>query len=494
MIYLTKSIFVTTEGQDVNMSLEFGFSRWDKIAAVNNITEDTKKLGVKYLKLDASKNSEDKILARKAWQELSSKYWDILFTIVDAQTESMPEELVFDEQEQLFINYGYICDSLTPIKKMPPDILKKRAIPDIFQYQMFSDYIAECWAAIRGKYPPAAACGHTLEEKEKLLFDKLSVETETVTNEMRRLIRFGSLKAAEVEGLIADLTKYLMAAMKVNMRVKEYREAQEAVKQQMSQDRFRFSEAERVMEIQLSIVQNNEHEEPVGIPEIDEFLYSYENMKILARKIIYVQQESIKLQRQIERVAKTCAQFSDQMLRKELKNMITKKREYMVVPAKLARTDTSPLANGSDMAPLTIDVISERVCEYSTMDMDMFKVPRIRMYGIPKIVLVPGQGWGTYDWGDHSIIIPAIPVNDIDKAITYALASFRWDSDEDRVVKNGYENNIKENRGKSIIELSNSFYKDYFIYLTKEKKGYRVLPRETSKALSVIFAPRKEDI
>ena len=473
------------------MSIDFRFSRWSNKTSVTNIIEDTKKIAEKYLKLVNSKSSEDRVLARKSWQELSSKYWDILFTLVDAQTESMPDQLEFDDEEKLFINYGYICDSVTPIKKMNPDMLKKRAIPSIFQYQLFSDYIAECWAMLRGNKPSPAACGFSLEEKEKILFNELQIIIGETVKEMKQLIRFGSLQASEIDGLAADLIKYLMTATKVNMRIKEYREAPDAVRQQMSQERFRYTEAERIMETQLSIVQKNE-EEPVGIPEIDEFLSHHDKVKNLARVIIYVQQEPLKLQRQIERISKACSQFSDQMLRKELKNMITKKREYMVVPAKLARTDTSPLASGSEMEPLTIDVISKLMNEYSSLDMDMFKVPRIRMYGIPKVVLIPGQGWGSYDWGDNSIIIPAFPINDVGKTITYALASFRWDSDEDRSIKNGFENNIKENRGKSIIDLSNSFYKDYFIYLTKEKKGYRVLPRETSKAFAVIFAPRKE--
>jgi hypothetical protein len=294
------------------MSLEFGFARWANVAAIKDITEETKKIAEKYLRLENSKSSEDKVLARKAWQELSSKYWDILFAIVDAQTESMPEELIFDEQEQLFINYGYICDEITPLKKMSPDMLKKRAIPDIFQYQLFSDYIAECWAMIRGKYPPTVACGYSLAEKEKLLTDKLQASMEETIKEMKRLIRLGSLQTSEIDDLAEDLTKYLMMAMKVNMRIKEYREAPDAVRQQMSQDRFRYAEAERIMEIQLSIVQKSEHEEPVGIPEIDEFLSHHESLKTLAKKIIYVQQEPLKYQRQIERVAKVCSQFTDQ--------------------------------------------------------------------------------------------------------------------------------------------------------------------------------------
>ncbi len=95
------------------------------------------------------------------------------------------------------------------------------------------------------------------------------------------------------------------------------------------------------------------------------------------------------------------------------------------------------------------------------------------MYGIPRVIVVPGQGYGTYDWSDHTMLLPAFPLNNLpEKAAAYALGTFRWDSDEDRVIKNSYEL-IKENRGKSILDLSSSFYRDYFLWLTKEKKGYR---------------------
>lgn len=474
------------------MAFEFGFSRWANSAEVNNAVADTAKLGERYLKQANSTNSSDKMLARKTWQELSSKYWDILFTIVDAQTESMPSELVFDEQEQFFINYGFINDDLTPLKKKSPEILKKKSVPDIFQYMMFSDYIAECWAMIRALPLPKVACGYSFEEKVNALMQQLQAKIAIEMKELKRLLRFGSLQSSEIDALVTDLVKFFMPAMKVQMRVKEYRESPDAVKQAMNQDRFRYTEAERVMFLQLSIAQKNE-EEPIGIPECEEFLLLHDEAKNIVKKIIYVQAEPAKQQRMMDRTAKECSQFSDQMMRKELKARIAKKREYMVVPAKLARCDTSPLATPSDMEPMTMDVLSEKILEFSSFDMDMFVVPRVRMYGVPKVILIPGQGWGSYDWGDNSIIIPALPVNDVNKTITYSLASFRWDSDEDRVIKNGYENNIKENRGKSIMELCTSFYKDYFIYLTKEKKGYRVLPRETSKAFVTIFAPRKEE-
>ena len=114
------------------------------------------------------------------------------------------------------------------------------------------------------------------------------------------------------------------------------------------------------------------------------------------------------------------------------------------------------------------------------------------MYGVPRIILIPGQGLGTYDWLDHSLLLPAFPSVSAEKSLSYALGTFRWDSDEDRHLKNPYEH-IRENRSKSILDMAASFYKDYFLWMTKEKKGYRILPRETHKAFLQMFATREEE-
>jgi hypothetical protein len=126
-----------------------------------------------------------------------------------------------------------------------------------------------------------------------------------------------------------------------------------------------------------------------------------------------------------------------------------------------------------------------------SMDIDMFAVPRVRMYGVPRVIFIPGQGWGTYDWLDHTILLPVFPVTSTEKSLAYGAGTFRWDSDEDRILKNTYEN-IKANRGKSILEMAASFYKDYFLWMTKEKEGYRILPRDTHKTFIQMFAPRKQ--
>ena len=108
------------------------------------------------------------------------------------------------------------------------------------------------------------------------------------------------------------------------------------------------------------------------------------------------------------------------------------------------------------------------------------------MYGIPRVILVPGQGLGVYDWEDNSLVIPVFPVTSDIKDFCFALAGFRWDNDEDRTLKDTYAL-LKANKGKGIRAMQESFNNDYFLWISKERKGYRVLPREVTKWFKVIF-------
>jgi hypothetical protein len=473
------------------MAGKIKFQRWEN-AEIDKITEEAGKIADKYRGYASSGKNEDKALARKAWQQLSDKYWDLLFALVDAQTEPFPAELTFDEEERLFIDFGFLHDEITPRHKDfdAGTFLGSRTVSGIFQYQSFSDFIAECWGMITDQARPAPLCGSSVETRLKEMDAQLEGLEKERDGEFRRIVsRGGGMPEADVNGLCEDLNRYLISAAKVTLRTKEYREAGDERKQLMSQERFRYGEAERVLDLQVSIAQKGE-EDPLGLPEAEMFQALHESTKILARKIVYVQQEEEKSLRRAKKISSACAQFSQQMMRKELKNMLTKKKEYMAVPAKIARCEQSLLCP-QDAPPMKCAAASALMEKLANMDIDMFAVPRVRMYGVPRVIFVPGQGWGTYDWLDHTILLPAFPVTSVEKSLAYGVGTFRWDSDEDRVLKNTYEN-IKDNRGKSILEMAASFYKDYFLWMTKEKEGYRILPRDTHKTFVQMFAPRKQ--
>ncbi|GHS98615.1 hypothetical protein AGMMS50276_20740 [Synergistales bacterium] len=475
------------------MSDKIEFERWKDVPEITKLSEEMYKLGLKYQQYVSSGKKDDKPLARKTWQQLSDKYWDLLYEVVDAQTESFPASLTFDKQERLFIDFGFLSDTLTPRNKKfdVEKALNSKAAPGVFQYESFSDFIAECWVAITNQPLTPPVIGVSIPDRINGMTAQLKALQETRNAAFRTIVsRDKNIAGPELDSLCESLCENLVTATKVILRTKEFREAKEEYKQELSQARFRYTEAERVLDIQISIAQKDEMD-PLGLPEVEEFEALHNSTRVLARKIVYTLQEEEKLLRRNKRIATECSQFSQKMMRTELRNMITKKKEYMAVPAKVARCEQSLLCP-MDSEPMLYETASKLMERYGSLDMDMFTVARIRMYGLPRVIFIPGQGWGTYDWGDHTILLPMFPNTSMEKSLAYGAGTFRWDSDEDRILKNTYEN-IKDNKGKSILEMAKSFYKDYFMWITKEREGYRILPRETHKAFIQMFAPRKTE-
>ncbi|MBQ3402435.1 MAG: hypothetical protein IJG65_03535 [Synergistaceae bacterium] len=467
------------------------FKRWKDVPEVQDAVTKLADSAQKYSALLAENTTDSKSQAQKLWSAMSASYWDVLLALVDAQTKSMPATLTFDPEERLFIDLGCLPGVLNLNSKFDPKAwLTTKCAGDIFPVMTFSDYIAESWAAVTGNEAPVPVIGMSLNDRINTLNEEL------FTAQGERDAFIDSLAAKYPTNLnlkqsLQIMDEFLISAMKVNMRVPEYREGDEATRQKLAQQRKAYNDAEKGIQLFVSSAQKNEAN-PLPIPQVEKFTAMHEKTKILAKEILYSQIDAVKIARRTKKITDTCSGMTDQMKRAELRAMITKKREYLTVPAKNARCDTSLLCQPDSM-PIDYAKDFGIVREFTAMDVEMFNVPRVRMYGIPRVIFVPGQGLGTYDWSDHTIIIPAFPVGGNDKSVSYALGTFRWDSDEDRKLKTPYEQQIKENRKKSLLALASSFYKDYSLWLTKEKRGYRILPRETHKVFTLMFTVKAED-
>ncbi len=467
------------------------FKRWQNVPEVQDAASKLAASAQKYASLIAENTTDSKSQAQKLWSSMSSSYWDILFALVDAQTKAMPEALTFDPEERLFIDLGCLPGVINLSPKFDPRAwLASKCAGDIFPVMTFSDYIAECWAAVTGNPAPVPTIGMSLNDRINTLNESLF----TAQGERDEFVKALSEKYTtnlNITQSLQTLDEFLISATKVNMRVPEYREGDEATRQKLAQQRKAYNDAEKGIQLFVSSAQKNEAN-PLPIPQVEKFTALHEKTKIIAKEILYSQIDEVKIARRTKKITDACAQMTDQMKRGEFRNMIVKKREYLTVPAKNARCDMSLLAQPGS-TPIDYAKDFEIVREFTCMDVEMFNVPRVRMYGIPRVIFVPGQGLGTYDWSDHTIIIPAFPVGGNDKSVSYALGTFRWDSDEDRKLKTPYEQQIKENRKKSLLALAASFYKDYSLWMTKEKRGYRILPRETHKVFVSMFTVRAED-
>ena len=473
------------DGDDAMEKL--AFERCKDFQPLREATEQFNSAANKYLSIKDSSVTEDRINARKSWQNLSNLYWDVLAALVDAHTESYPDELIFDDTERLFIDFGFAWNGLTPSSSAIADALNPKVAPGLFQYYSFSDFIAEAYSMIMEKpvTPPRSGFspeGKVLQMKTQLqaLKTRIRVILPVVLEKQGALLH-------ETEDIIAALQDYLEPYTEVAMRTKTYRESEDKAKQQMAVEHHAFVEAEK--RLQAFLKEKDGEEGGLEESEAQKVKGLLDSAKNLARNIIFVTQETVKWDRRIKKTAAEQEGTPPAVRRRRLKDLLFSKREYMSLTAKSARRDPTQLCQ-SEKPPLTLDKAASIVEDLASLDPDMLVVARVRMYGIPRVIVVPGQGFGTYDWSDHTLLIPAFPLNNLpDRAAAYALGTFRWDSDEDRVIKNGYEL-IRENRKKSILDLSSSFYKDYFIWLTREKKGYRILPRNTHRAFVQMFTPR----
>jgi hypothetical protein len=218
---------------------------------------------------------------------------------------------------------------------------------------------------------------------------------------------------------------------------------------------------------------------------IQNVLALHDRAKFLAGLVVHVTNEAERWKTRVEMARKKYKGQGIPALKMELREGMNHKKDFMRLAARTARVDTSPLCQNKN-EPISMARAGEIMMDLTPLDPDMLRASRIRMYGIPRVIMVPGQGLGVYDWEDNSLIIPIFgAVSDV-KDFCFALASFRWDNDEDRTLKDTYSL-LKANKGKGIRALQESFMNDYFLWISKERKGYRILPREISKWFKTFF-------
>jgi hypothetical protein len=230
-----------------------------------------------------------------------------------------------------------------------------------------------------------------------------------------------------------------------------------------------------------------DHEEipDQSIKIIQNILSLHDRTKFLAGLIVHVTNEAERWKMRCEIFRKKFKGQGVPAMKLELRNGLNRKKEFMLLAAHTARLDESPICQNKSV-PVSMMRAGEIMMDLTPLDPDMLRASRIRMYGIPRVILVPGQGLGVYDWEDNSLIIPIFPaVSDV-KDFCFALAAFRWDNDEERTLKDTYSL-LKANKGKGIRALQESFSNDYFLWISKERKGYRILPREVSKWFKTFF-------
>jgi len=440
-------------------------------------------------RLRGSEDVEDRKAYRTLWLKASGLYVDLVWGLVEAKIDASkepPEALAFSTEERLIVDFGHLREGITEHNPHFERELEAEAQLDIYQYMRLTDYLAETYALLFGKpyQGPRGSCG--MEEKIQRFAEELSnLERRRRMAVNTVLSRCSSLSDEEVQGILTDLEENLMIHTEFQLRTRRIREAQGSEMERYMEQNKRYEIAER--DLMRCLGQANRDVPEFGDGEMSKVLALHDRTKFLANLQVHLRNEEQRWRTRVELFQRKFKGKGTPALKGELRDGLNRKKEFMTLASRIARMDTSPLNTEPSQPPIGLRMAGEIMMELTPLDPDLLRVPRVRMYGIPRVMLTPGRGLGVYDWTDNSLIIPQFsPYGGHHKSFCYALAAFRWDNDEDRTLKDSY-GLIKENRDKGIRALQESFSQDYFIWMTKERKGYRVLPKETSKWFRVHF-------
>lgn len=305
----------------------------------------------------------------------------------------------------------------------------------------------------------AEAAGETLPEPDiKDTFDPFA-EIDAAPKPKKRPVRQTLAAAAALDDMEPEGTPPASAAERAE-GLEDSEETAESINEKAAREAAREE-----IDQSLKIIQN--------------VLSLHDRTKFLASMIVHVSNEATKWKRRVELAA---AKYKGQglpALKMELHEGLNNKKDFMMLCARQARVDVSPLCQNKNR-PMSMLEAGKIMMDLTPLDPDMLRATRIRSYGIPRVILVPGQGLGVYDWSDNSLIIPIFSVVSNEKDISYSLAAFRWDNDEDRTLKDTFAL-LKQNKGKGIRGLQDQFSNDYYLWITFERKGYRKLKKDVSK-------------
>jgi tetratricopeptide (TPR) repeat protein len=169
-------------------------------------------------------------------------------------------------------------------------------------------------------------------------------------------------------------------------------------------------------------------------------------------------------------------------------------RDMVKLAAKRLRLESSCFMKPGETAAGVADV-NECIGRILEFDPEIVHNQRVVLFGLPGILLVPGNGRALYEWKSNRIIVPLFtPDGNLMASIATSMIEYRLDTDEEKKLLTTY-NELPRHKGvKSVIRLKNDLIKEYLIWMTSEYNGYKVLPKEERRWFEQEIAPAKNDI
>jgi len=434
-----------------------------------------------------STDPEDRKALRELNEKLRTSYWTILLGVCNYRMQRVDEEAKanpsFSTADGLLVNYGYLAPQLSSAE--PELFLRKsmeRAPLSRYQYYLLTDYIKDLHSCYFNR--PLPACSVDCPREAKIKNAEEAVEKLQKRRQALQHILLQNLNephhAEKGEKMLKCLEEKLLPRTEVTLRTQVFRYAQDRIQIDMREGTALYEKAREDYAKWLELLREALAEREHLLTILDELLAITERVEEAKDLAVSIREEHAKDADKRKRYAAKYKGKGGPELRMEIQEKIKQVRSFSEMSARRSRLVPSPFFQGIPQEILSLEALDAHLREMPALDPEIFRTVRLRARGYPRICLVPGKGDGIYDWEEHSLLFPLVPSRSVPQTVAHAFALMRWDADEDRELKDTYAS-LKDSKGLSHTGLQEAFVKDYLIWITKETRGYRILPKDKYK-------------
>ena len=422
---------------------------------------------------DSESRKERRLLGDRLYQA----YWSTLEGLLQHRLRLSVEAPFEPTMEELALfDFGVVDDRLTacPVGMLGEFYCEPQPI-DGFRYGRFSDYIGEEWALTgKGSFPSPKG-GADLAEQIKLLQCELQSKRRQRRFLLNLLAKLGAERSvADIGEPLTFAEEHLLDRIELRRRTYRVRFAEAREEARLDEIRRRWDECHGAWLSALDRWEGSAIEDIVKL--VRSLRETDADEERTAELLVHLCEEARRRDARRARL-RDKHPFEDPMARRLfLGDSLRRKKEFLGMAAKRSRMERTAFFRGP-RERVRWSEISSSLATLLLNDQGLTETLRVRIHGLPRVFVFPGMGNAVYDWEDHSLIVPLYPPKGVKVSLSWGMALFRWDADEDRELKDGY-GLLKLNKGKSISALQESFCEDYQTWMTREIAGYRVLPGE----------------
>lgn len=421
--------------------------------------------------------------------ELGAIYWSFFIDSITETIHNDGDVHQFIEQEENFLNIGIINEVL----EKPEDILLTiKANTSSYNYLKIDTITSWLKDTIKKIYSGDKKDLLELDIKNlKIQQQKLSSEVDTVQEMRKKLLLKEFLKKQDKAtlSLIDNLVNIdLLAYQNMQTNLEISKGVFFSVK-----DRREF--VERTNRFQKETAKNDALFLKIKTPEIKNAIRKCNSqINDLFQKSINCLNTIAKKKNELDTIKSEESTLSALEVENRVRSELEYLRDLVKLCAKRLRIEHCSILRPDSKFYTIKDLCLcfDRILEF---DPSVFNNDRVSIFGKPYILVVPGNGYGLYDWKYNRFIIPMVPQNgDFMTSIATAIIEYRLDVDVDKQLLTSYQK-LPEQKGiRSLYALRSSLTNDYIKWMSSEYFGYKVLEKETRKWFEHEIAPSKTDI